>query len=404
MQSETFCSYPWINLHTNTDGRVKLCCHVYTEDYVKIDGKEAVIGNDDFEEIWRGEYMSDVRKKMMQGLPVKDCSRCYEHESKGLQSSRQWANKEFVLTQEQLDSVYDPINLELRLGNHCNLKCSGCWSVSSDQLYHERKKILSQENVLPEIKRQWEHEIRQVESYDYDWFKTKDFRDLIDRLAPNLKRLYLTGGEPTLISTNEYVLSKLIEAGNKDCYVCWTTNMTNWPKAFYDKLDFFESSEIQMSIDGYGEENSYIRYPADWKVVNRNFQNALNLPDKVKLKLYFVYQAWNGFSVKKLINWLETFDRVVDFVPIYLESPTFIHSCIWPDEVKQKILEDLRSIGETRYKNAVDSIIKYTENTDKKTDLVTMKYVIELQDKYRKYQFSDIFPELTEVIRNHARY
>ena len=35
--SDTFCMYPWVNVHTNTDGRCKLCCNIYTEDYITID-------------------------------------------------------------------------------------------------------------------------------------------------------------------------------------------------------------------------------------------------------------------------------------------------------------------------------------------------------------------------------
>lgn len=396
---ETFCVYPWINLHTNTDGRCKLCCHVYGEDYIKVDNQDAVLGKTPFDEIWNGDYMSDVREKMLSGRTVKECQRCYDHEDKGLESSRQWANKMFPI---QNAEVFDPTHLELRLGNHCNLKCNSCWSVSSDQLYKERKKIMSQQSVPKWLSEQWNHEINSVEQFDWQWFETKEFRNFVDRVAPYLKRLYLTGGEPTLIEANKYVLDKIVESGNRDCHVAWTTNMTTWPETFYDKLDFFKTSEIQMSIDGYREHNSYIRYPTDWKKVEQNFQKALNLPETVQLKIYFVYQAWNVFDVKKLIAWLEDNqdNRRVDFVPIFLEHPDQLHSCVWPDIVKLQVIDELKSIDTTKHAEPVSRIINYTLNTNKYSieNLKRMKQFIDINDRYRRFKFNETFPKLNSIL------
>ena len=396
--SKTFCVYPWINLHTNTDGRCKLCCHVYTEDYIKVKNQDAIIGIDSFDSIWHGDYMTDVRNKMLKGQPVKECKRCYEHEQKGLESSREWANKNFHLESTE---IYDPIHLELRLGNHCNLKCNSCWAPSSDNIYKERKKIIATESLPGWLSDQWNHEIKSVERFDWQWFETDEFKMLIDRIAPTLKRLYMTGGEPTLITANQYVIDKLIEHGNKDCHVCWTTNMTTWPEGFYDKLEFFESSEIQMSIDGYGDVNSYLRYPTDWSKVEQNFAKAQALPDKVELKIYFVYQAWNVFDVGNLVEWLEKNQkRRVDFVPIFLEHPDQLHSSVWPKQVKQQILAGLKSIHTGTHKDAIERIINYTHNSDKysKQILQRMKTFIEINEKYRKLQFSNIFPYLNEIL------
>jgi len=396
--SDTFCVYPWINLHTNTDGRCKLCCHVYTEDYVQIDGKDAVLGQDPFDEIWHGGYMTKVRERMLTGKPVGECSRCYEHEDKGIESSRQWANKQYPI---QSTEVFDPTHLELRLGNHCNLKCNSCWSVSSDQLYKERSKILSNESIPKWLSDQWNHEVKSVEKFDWGWFETEEFRRFVDRVAPSLKRLYLTGGEPTLIQANKYVIDKLVETGNHSCHVAWTTNLTTWPTEFYDKLDFFDTSEIQMSIDGFGEHNQYIRYPTAWQKVERNFEKAQQLPEKVQLKIYFVYQAWNIFDVKPLIKWLMNAQcRRIDFVPIFLEYPDQLHSCVWPEYIRNQAIQELLTIDPGSHRDPVARIIEYTKNTDKysKHLLDRMKTYIEINDRYRRFDFYKTFPELGEVL------
>ena len=210
--------------------------------------------------------------------------------------------------------------------------------------------------------------INSVERFDWNWFETEEFEYFIDCVVPNLKRLYLTGGEPTLINMNRVILDKLIEVGNNKCYVCWTTNLTNWPPEFYDKLDFFDASEVQMSIDGFEMSNTYMRYPTNWKWIEQNQR------------------------------------RRVDFAPIYLESPDWIHSCIWPTHVKEEVCEELQF--ETSYKNATQSIINYTMNTNKysKERLDKMVYYISILDKYRKHKFKDIFPELDFIIQHETAH
>jgi sulfatase maturation enzyme AslB (radical SAM superfamily) len=260
---------------------------------------------------------------------------------------------------------------------------------------------MDNEQVPDWLAKQWNHEIRSVENFDWKWFETEEFRRFVDAVAPTLKRLYLTGGEPTLIDANLYIINKLVEVGNKECYVSWTTNMTTWPSEFYDKLEFFNESEIQMSIDGYGTRNSYIRYPTDWKKVEQHFSLAQKLPSNVHLKIYFVYQAWNVFDVSRLIKWVETTQtRRIDFVPIFLEHPDQIHSCVWPSSIREAVISNLKDIKTTLHKDAVQRIINYTVNTDKynTSNIDKMKQFILINDKYRKYKFENIFPEFKEAL------
>ncbi|MBT4208597.1 twitch domain-containing radical SAM protein [Candidatus Woesearchaeota archaeon] len=413
MLSKTFCVYPWINIHTNTDGRAKLCCNIYTEDYVQKDNKPLVLGSTEFDEFWNGDYMKSVREGMLNGEEIDACQICYDREKIGMESSRVWAN-ENILDDELKKRIesetihgefsYNPTHLELRLGNKCNLKCNSCWSVSSNTIYKERTKIMESEKDIPEwLSNQWNHEIDSVNQYDWNWFNSKKFDEFIDKVAPTMKRLYLTGGEPTLINKNYDILEKLMSVGNKSVYPCWTTNLTIWPERFYDTLDYFDSSEVQMSIDGYGDQNYYTRYPTKWKLVERNFKKSLELPDKVNLKIYFVFQAWNIFNVCDLVRWVEknSNGRNIDFVPIYLEYPTHIHSTVWPRKVLDKAVKNLLELRKTsKYKSPITGLINYLKHPKEFSveELKKMKYFIDLNDKHRGIKFSDYFPELTDEL------
>lgn len=158
-----------------------------------------------------------------------------------------------------------------------------------------------------------------------------------------------------------------------------------------------------MSIDGYGDHNMYIRYPTDWKKVEENFAKAMTLPSKVELKIYFVYQAWNVFDVDRLVRWLEQRQtRRVDFVPIFLEHPDQLHSCVWPTEIKHKVIGKLFTLETKLHKDPIQRIINYTQNTHKYSEenITRMKQFIAINDKYRRYKFADIFPTLNYILED----
>ena len=127
----------------------------------------------------------------------------------------------------------------------------------------------------------------------------------------------------------------------------------------------------------------------------------------MQLKIYFVYQAWNVFDVKPLISWLENRqgNRRVDFVPIFLEHPDQIHSTVWPDLLKLKVLDDLRSIKTVRHADPVQRIINYTLNSNKysKENMKRMREFIDINDRYRRYKFDALFPRLSQVLEIECR-
>ena len=157
-----------------------------------------------------------------------------------------------------------------------------------------------------------------------------------------------------------------------------------------------------MSIDGYEMTNSYVRYPTNWKAVEKNFAKAQQLTEKCLLKVYFVYQAWNVYDVTKVVRWIERNQtRRVDFVPIFLESPDYIHSCVWPEEMRMDVVKQLEAF-DTQYEGAIRNIINYTKNTNKyKGELINkMRTYVHFLDKYRKYKFEDVFPDMVKVIQH----
>jgi hypothetical protein len=62
---ERMCLLPWLNIHTNTDGKIKLCCNIHLDHFVnKRENSMSTFtyfnfGHDDIDLIWNGKYMNE---------------------------------------------------------------------------------------------------------------------------------------------------------------------------------------------------------------------------------------------------------------------------------------------------------------------------------------------------------
>jgi organic radical activating enzyme len=61
---------------------------------------------------------------------------------------------------------------------------------------------------------------------DQQWFDHDIMWDQVISLIPNLKKVYMTGGEPTLIKNNFKFMKSCIEQGRKDIVLFFNTNCT----------------------------------------------------------------------------------------------------------------------------------------------------------------------------------
>jgi hypothetical protein len=139
MTSKTFCPLPWIHLATRPNGDVRVCCTANASGASDVDSKEAglVMQNGSImnlrdhsiEEVWNSEHMKTTRLQMLDNQIPTSCTKCFEEESKGIVSKRQW---ESVVWKERLnvDSIVAetandgslPVSIpyfDLRLGNLC---------------------------------------------------------------------------------------------------------------------------------------------------------------------------------------------------------------------------------------------------------------------------------------------
>ncbi len=136
-ENNTYCRVPFDSVTVSPTGRMQLCCEAQWTGGTEITKLKDVESIDQW---FNGDYLTGVRKKMLNGERVSECETCYKNESTHGSSTRTWHNSKYF---EQHDDVQEQSikKVDLKLGNKCNLKCKMCFPYASSELWKEWKAL-----------------------------------------------------------------------------------------------------------------------------------------------------------------------------------------------------------------------------------------------------------------------
>lgn len=413
--NKSICVMPWINISSDTDGSVRLCC--ISDTFIKKEnGDNYNLGYDKVEDILNSESFKKVRQDMIDGIPISGCSKCYINEKNNGRSERQSHNRiweaDINFRQKYKQSVNkENINqtvqyFDLRFGNLCNLACRSCNSSASSQFNKEIKE-LQHTNIS-----KFNHQIITQELND--WYTTEIFEKNITNHSKNLFKYYLTGGEPTLIEKNYEILQQMIESGDsKHIVLVLNSNMTNTKKDFYSFFKYFKKVILIASIDGTGMMQEYLRYPSNWEKIAGNLQKVVNmgLPN-LTIMVSPVIQKTNLGYITELFEYLEQINiqnnkLIVQIHPINLIDPTHLDLRYLPMGYKVKCWEKIDAWinNSCKYQGAdFFQRIKPIKNScfeevDYRQNLSDYFEFTDIFDSHRNENLSVINPELNSLRR-----
>ncbi len=428
--SPTFCVYPWMELILGPTMHIRLCCIAETAVEDK-EGRVYTFGETLLEDYWNSYGLRQVRKKMLAGEKIKACKHCYYQENIGRTSYRQSFNREWFESEsgtEILDRIKQsrtngyrversPLYLDVRPGNLCNLKCRMCNPGSSSKIYQEQKHFLK--NNIPEINSLIDLSyFAKDEKKFHNWHKNETIWNQIYEWGPNLKQLYFTGGEPTLIKENWKFIDHLIEKDySKNISLMFNINCTQIPDKLLETFSAFSKVAVNFSVDGYKEVQEYIRYPSKWIEIENNIIKILKNRRK-NISFFFspVVQVYNIFDLPKLLNWIDELQIVYGEIKtsiIMCTTPAFLDIAILPNNIKQSALLRIEEYENTYKGNdgfrlecleAIKNILKTKENIDIEKSLKNFyKYTV-LLDKKRGNNFEKTLPELNHFFKEDGRW
>jgi MoaA/NifB/PqqE/SkfB family radical SAM enzyme len=355
--SSTFCILPWVNVSTDTNGDVRLCC-VSNKFIEKSNGERYNLGRDKIDDIINSQSFQQIRKDMLQGQKISGCERCYHDESFGGKSNRVWHTVHFLKKSRIREKVLQslPDNklksveyFDIRFGNLCNLACRSCNPGASSQFNKEISELGKNTNIKKF------HLV--IDNDNNFWHSTQTFqKNLVDQFG-HIEYYYMNGGEPTIISSNLDILKQMTDQGvSEKINLSLNSNMTNSKQEFYDLLSRFKSVRLMASIDGFESMQEYLRYPSAWSQIDKNFKKILSMKSiKIKIQVTPVISKINLEFICDLFCYLDNvskqFDVDFEINPIILHQPPLLDIQFLPMDYKLACWSKLE---------------KYIESTDKK--------------------------------------
>lgn len=424
-ESKTFCVYPWMHQVVLPPGTVGFCCVAKDGGPVMgSDGKSMKVPGVRLSEAWNSDYQKSIRQKMLNGEKVAGCNLCYYQESIQKKSYRQMHNEEWLgkdrgEVQRRIEASKHngfrveagPTYLDLRLGNLCNLKCRMCNPYNSTKIASETEKLLTDSPDFAQVySKYYGDKVYKIPK----WFEDPGFWEDIYKQLPSLRKVYLTGGEPTLIKQNYEFLKKCVETGHsKHIFLMFNINCTYLTDEFMSYLKHFEFVLINASIDGVGETNNYIRGASDWKVVEENFTKLLKIPGNIKVGITPTIQIYNVLNIPELLEFVfytegQTGSQInVDF--LYVTDPPFLDIRHLPASIKRQAIDKIESFKEkfsfqragANTHQLVDSLINAL-NPDRPGEAEKLQEFVKYTralDLSRKESFAYSLPQISQALQ-----
>lgn len=363
----SFCILPFTQTVIRTDGMISTCCIV--PGWVDI-------RRHSIRDFWQDARLKDMQQAMLRDETLEACDQCYRAERQSGKSMRldnldrhkvdMRLTTDQILDQCGFRDLPSPKFIEMHVNNVCNLKCLTCRPEDSSMFLAENSQLgISQHRqtdyTIPEdlmVER-----LRELQEHDLDY-------------------LDLRGGESMLVPQVKTFLRELPSDHNIRMIRLQTNGTILLTPEWQEIFKKFPKIGMMLSVDGYAADNHYIRYPADWQIIERNFDILREIPN-----VYFCVSCTlsnlNLPVVHKLVAWCKH-----NHIPFYwseLVLPPYFHYTNLPEEIYQESIKSLEPFDD------------FVSLQPKKFDPSLWQQfcnMIDQRDRHRHNSIFDIIPEL----------
>lgn len=401
---DSFCVIPFIHLEARADGYVAPCC-MSQHYFAKPDGTKFTLARDTLTDVWNSDALQELRDALKNGVKHPACSACWREDAVGKKSKRVRENERFwnhierVMEAQRED--LQPIFLDIKLGNLCNLKCRICAPHSSSKWIKEWIDVYKWDMVGTTAQEASAPGSELNRRMIMNWFEyNPKFWDALEAWLPHIEKFEIYGGEPFLIERHFEMLRKSVENGwSKNQNVHYNSNGTILPvDAMENIFPHFKRVDIMLSIDGVGEQFEYQRYGAKWDEVERNMIALLNKFGPRDIQICLTVSNFNVYYLPDYLKYFHSVGIPVWVNVLYTEKPFSIYNL--PMEAKLAVKERLESMGTERdiLTDPIDGVINYMMNTPADERAVELVDRIRKHDVYRNQDFAETFPEWAKLI------
>ena len=389
--SKTFCAAPFAHMYVHKNEDIRMCC-VTTENEMASPSTEI-----DLEKRWKSNYYKNIRQQFLDGEEPDICSKCFAIEKHNGRSDRMNFNDRYSLrlkpNVETGNQYGSPIDLDIRPGNLCNLKCRMCGSEASSQFEKER---LQYKELFDDIR---------PKVYQPDGVFSEKNIDFLLKNADKGDHIKFLGGEPTIMPEVSDILDNLIENDKSHIKISITTNCTNTIKSFTDKLNKFSNLSFNYSVDGTDKVVEYIRNPVKFKTIEKNmklYHKMATCRDNIS----FSFQAYNLFNLYDTIKWAA--DLGVRVIPFQVEYPQWCSVLSVPKKIRDAELDRTKQLmlNDDKYakwithplSNIIPAIDRILED-DREYPVKNLAEMTWKFDTARNQHIKDFIPEVWKIVK-----
>ena len=278
-ENPSFCMYPWTHLHAYPDNTVHLCC------MSEMDMPVGNLNDNTLEEIWHSDNMQTIRQKMIDGIALPECSKCYEQDKNGFMSGRVSANKHFghhIAKARTVEPEYEIVYWDVRFSNLCNFRCRTCGPLFSSNWYQDYVKLHQNSPTNSKVIK-----------------ANLDIEECL-RHIPYVEQIYFAGGEPLMMAAHWEIIAELLKQNRTDVKLIYNTNFSQLKYKQLSILDMwkeFDSVSIGASLDGSGMRGEYIRKETVWKDIVDNREQMLRVCPNVDFYISCTLSILNSYHM-----------------------------------------------------------------------------------------------------------
>lgn len=340
MNKSTFCAVPWNEVYITSNGTYGMCC---LENQNSNQSRVSIV--QDLSSHWNSEYMKKARLALLGGDRIKPCEVCWKDEDAGKISGRMRRNQTYYGRAEpELDEIKQITqpngSIEPRIrglffsvGNLCQLRCIDCAPSYSRSILKDYAKLGWSENTKSR------RFILEQDLINDEKMHSETLWQRIEEIAPSVDWIRVQGGEPSISKPLLNFLQKYAEQGHaQSTTIMLATNAVNIKQDFIDALKPFRQVKFEISVDGVGDLDEYLRFPTNWNKKEAILDKLIdNFPESI---IHSTMYSLNIGGLYDLIKWAETKPVLHSIQCLTYPDELSVHHL--PDTYKSYIIDQLQ--------------------------------------------------------------
>jgi organic radical activating enzyme len=370
--NKTYCPVMFDTIYSSNNSDVyNLCC--YANNGCELDQKYKQSTHTPFEFFLSSE-MDDLRNKVLNGVKIEQCSRCYKEEDTYGYSSRTRYLEQYENGKGYFPTEVGRIDFKLRhFGNYCNLSCVMCNPWNSTTRARELKDSNTEAYVTPGY-REFYYENLNYNSY-------QRFKKSIIENVHLIDSFLITGGEPLQMpKVWEFLMKDIPKEHAKNISLVFDTNLTKLQYKEYDFTDLvarYKTAKLNVSCDNVGAKLSFQRYPIDVD----EFENNLMTYNKHIHRIQCSVSLLNVFDLDHIYKYYQDTFRLGVSSNSYVLGPAILSVKNFKSGVKKELIEHYEHL------NTHDKL--FFNELKKEPDVKLKGKTVEYLDKLSKFRNMD---------------